>query len=472
MDAKKLQDALGTIVTVLRDLRDLRGHRIGNASTDELRSELDGINRQIAATGNGLLARQKLEWFHLDSIRRELGGLKLIMETVQKCMDEDVRQELLQEGQPLDKIQRHLENSLDWITVFRGATDRYEQLADDVSKGAALPAQELASLENRLLRFNDWEEQVLAMEESAMVRIAPYARSLKSQSPTTLRRIAASVILGLTAAAAMMFSGTVYAQDVAKGEGKQQQALSVNDQISVLEAKLDKSPEEFLKLAELYAKSEKLDKATDTLNAYLKTHPNDIRGLVQKRELDGKKGVKYKSPDDDLKKIIDAYDDDKYTKFVTQDKKFKEAINDLEPFLAQILSYDLKELNETQKLKMAGLLNVLAAAYSATNKDNQALAACAECMVLAPKWSGPYSISAEIFRLRKEYTQAIAMSKKVIENKPQSHIGYSGLGYCYQDQGDYENALKYFKEALARAPDKYKDKYQKLVLDCQEKINK
>jgi tetratricopeptide (TPR) repeat protein len=467
MDAKNLQRALEKVVSLVRDIRDQRGHRLHGKDAADLREDLNGINQQIAATGNGLLLRQKREWFKYDQLLLELGELKLIMETLQACLDADVRQELLQERQPLEKIEQHLENSLDWINVFRGAIESHQRMVDDALAGKTVSSQELVSLENRLLRFNDWEEQILSQSESALARVMPYARELKTQTRTTLSRIAATMILPLAAAAAMMFSGTAYAQDVAKGE---KQTFTVNDQISILEGKLDKTSDEYLKLAELYSKSNNLEKATSTINDYLKNNPNDIRALVQKRDLDGKKGISYKHPDEDLQNILNVIDVNKYRALLGE-QKYKEIIDDLEPTLAKTFAYNLNELNKNQKSALQTIMNSLANAYYGVNrKDDRSFAAATLAIELVPESPLSYSIRGAVLWEHKRFDDAINEYQKTIKYAPNIPLGYAGVAQCEYDKGEYQAALKSFEIALEKAPQEKKARYQQRIDACKAKL--
>ena len=469
MDAKNLQRSLATLVTALRELRDLREHRTGGKDNDALRADMDALNAGIAR-GNGMLLQQKLAWFHHDSLRRELGNLKVIMQALQSCLDEDVRQELAAEGASPDKIARHIESSLDWITVFRGAVDRHEQLVAEALSGKPTSAGEIASLENRLLRFNDWEEKVSAMGTGALAKIAPYAKSLGTQEPSMLRRIAASIVLPLAAAAAMMFSASpAYSQDIAKGD---KPVITVNDQISILESKLDKTPDEYLKLTELYTKADRLDKATATINDYLKSNPNDIRALVQKRDLDGKKGLGHKHPDEDLLRIINSFDGNEYRKLIGQ-KSYQEIIKKLEPSLSTIFSYDWSTLSSQQKENLGDILNALGGAYYSLGKHNLALDACLADIAITPASPGSYSIIGSIFWMQKQYDKSIEAYKNVVKYNPQSTIGYAGLAECHFAISQYTEASAAWEIAITKATTaEKKEKYQQKLEECRAKLNR
>lgn len=474
MDARQLRRALDTIRTAAGELKDLRWHRVGRHSAAELREELEAINKGIAA-GNGLLLRQKLEWFNHDSLLKELGNLKVIMQQLTNILaDADVRQEIIQEGFSFGATAHNVEHTLQWIQEARAAVDRHEQVVQKALQGIPAKTGEMLALEYPFLELTELEERVEALSQQVLDRASRY--DLERQPRPFLNRVAAAIVLPFAAAAAMLWgmTGQAYAQDVTKQQGKppQEQSISIEDQIAALERKADKTPEDYLKLTDLYTRANKLDKASETISGYLKNNPNDIRGLLQRKKLNNKKGIKYNAPDENLQKLIDGFDKEKYENMISKESKYKEAISDLEPILERMLSYELSELNDSQKAKVAALMNVLAAAYDMTNQKDHALASCFYCLEIVPNWSAVYTIIGSIYRQRKEYASAMSAFKKYTELEPNKHYGYAGIGRCYRDQGDFEKAIPYFEEALKRAPTPLVKKYQKEIDNCKEKLGK
>jgi tetratricopeptide (TPR) repeat protein len=473
MDAKQVKAAVSTIVTALAELQDLRWHRTGKLSADDLRAELAAMNNG-AALGNGLLLRQKAQWFNYDSVRKELGNLKTIMETLARCLDEDVRREIDAEGYSLGKTIQPINVTLQFIEEMRAALNRHELLQNKISQGQPVDAREIASLETQLVELTDFEEQVAPLDEIAMQRVTQSSqyRSADKQPRSTLQRLAAAVVLPVAAAAAMFFgmSGTAYAQETAKAPQASAQQQSIDNQITALEAKSNKTADDYLTLTQLYTKADRLDKANDTIKAYLATNPNDIRGLVAKRDLDGKKGIAYKKPDDNLFKILNAFNADEYRKLIG-DKKFKEIVNNLEQLLSTITAYDTTELNDVHKESFGDILNAIGSAYSALGRADEAIAACKLDIAITPNSPGSYSIIGTKLWERKQYDEAMKAFENTIKYAPNRSVGYGGMASCHFAKENYEKAMEYYQIALSKAETaRHKEIYQKRISDCKEKL--
>jgi hypothetical protein len=215
MDARQLALAYDTIKAALATLDDLHVHRMGRHSAEDMHEELQAI-RSGLAMGNGLLLPQMRTWFDVESMRKELGNLQTIMMIVEKSLDKEVRSEINSEGYSANKTFIPIERALQSIEGYRSALDQHEKLMKGAQQGARLSVQELASLEDTLLRFTELEERVIAYGETAVKRIEPVRKTFSKQPRKGLSRIAAGFILPIAAAAASMFGGQVYGQDIVK----------------------------------------------------------------------------------------------------------------------------------------------------------------------------------------------------------------------------------------------------------------
>lgn len=196
VDTKHVQRAVTLISDALSELTTLRSRRSGNRSAAELRDELVAINKGIAR-GNGLLLREKLHWFDHESVRNELGNLKAMMQAVRPLVDDaGVQGELVREGFSVPKTVQHVENALDAIEHFRSVVDRHERMTRQAVQGEPFSSEDLALLEDRMLRLNEWEERIAELGQSAIARIA------QSRAPDS--RIAAALLLPLASAAAVL----------------------------------------------------------------------------------------------------------------------------------------------------------------------------------------------------------------------------------------------------------------------------
>ena len=214
MDARQLALAYDTIKAALATLDDLHVHRMGRHSAVDMHEELQAI-RSGLAMGNGLLLPQMRVWFDVESMRKELGNLQTIMMIVEKSLDKEVRSEINSEGYSANKTFIPIERALQSIEGYRSALDQHEKLMKGAQQGARLSVQELASLEDTLLRFTELEERVIAYGETAVKRIEPVRKTFAKQPRKGLSRIAAGFILPIAAAAATMFGGgPIYGQDV------------------------------------------------------------------------------------------------------------------------------------------------------------------------------------------------------------------------------------------------------------------
>ncbi len=472
MDAKQVRTAVGTIVTALAELQALRWHRTGKWTAEDLRTEIDAMNRGAAA-GNGLLLRQKAQWFNADSVRKELGNLKTIMETLARCLDEDVRREIDAEGYSLGKTIQPINVTLQFIEEMRAALNRHESLQNKILQGQPVDTNEIISLERQLLELTDFEEQVAPLDEIAMQRVTNSSqyRTAEKQPRSTLQRLAAAVVLPVAAAAAMFFgmSGTTYAQETAKAPQASAQQQSIDNQIVALEAKQNKTADDYLTLTQLYTKADRLDKANDTIKAYLASNPNDIRGLVAKRDLDGKKGVTGKEPDDELLKLLGNVNRDSYQKMLAGGK-YKEIIEDIEPNLQKIIQYDYTQLNDTNKGKLTTLTSALGQSYYQLQRKSESLVACTITVDLLPNSPITWSLIGQINIDTKNYDAATNAYKKCAELTPDKHHGFAGLGFAHAGKGDYQSSLDNFQKALELAPQELKAKYQKAIDVCKQRL--
>jgi tetratricopeptide (TPR) repeat protein len=477
MNAKQAKRTIGIVQAALAELRDLRWHRTGRHTASQLREELEAFNRGIAA-GNTMLLRQKLEWFHHDSIRRELGNIQAVLRQLYPFLNEaSVQQQIRYTGYEPGKIMHHFAHSLEWVEKLRSVVDAHESLVKQVLAGSPAEHSMMTKLEDRILRLNDWEERVARLCKGAVaeVKYHPAYATLEEQEardPSLFQRVIGAfmtrIVLPIAAASAGMFLvGTqAYAQDVAKNEPKQQEVVkSIDDQILLLEAKQNKSPEETLALAQLYVKADKPAKADEILRAYLKENPNDIRALVQKRNMDEKKGLHYPDPDDEVNRIIDAYDHKKYGAMI-KERNFKGIIAELEPNLNKLCKHNLQALTPERKAKADLLFNVLGAAYDMTEQGDHALQSALESIRINPNGAGSYGIVAKILRSKGQNAEALPYYTKVAELQPRLYHGHIGMARCYTTLGKFEQALPCFKKAVEAAPANLKDKFQKELDDC------
>jgi tetratricopeptide (TPR) repeat protein len=477
MKAKQAKRTIGIVQAALAELRDLRWHRTGRHTAAQLREELEAFNRGIAA-GNMMLLRQKLEWFHHDSIRRELGNIQAVLRQLYPFLtDASVQQQIRETGYEPGKVMHHFAHSLEWVEKLRSVVDAHESLVKQALAGSPVEHSMMTKLEDRILRLNNWEERVARLCEGAVAEVTyhPSYASLEVQEardPSLCQRVIGAfmtrIALPIAAAAAGMFIGTsAYAQDVAKNEPRQQEVVkSIDDQILVLEAKQNKSPEETLALAQLYVKADKPAKAGEILRTYLKENPNDIRALAQKRNMDEKKGLHYPDPDDEVNKIIEGYDHAKYSPMVTKEGKFKEVITDFEPLLSKLYNHNLNELTPERKLKAALLFNVLGVAYDATGMKDHAIESALMSIQMSPTGAGSYSTVASILRARGQNSEALPYYTKIAELQPKLYHGHIGMARCYTALGKFEQAIPCFKKAIETAPERFKDKFQKELSDC------
>jgi tetratricopeptide (TPR) repeat protein len=84
---------------------------------------------------------------------------------------------------------------------------------------------------------------------------------------------------------------------------------------------------------------------------------------------------------------------------------------------------------------------------------DQAIAAVSGLIETEPENADHPRFRAELYRLAGKIKQARADYERVIALRPDSGVGYTGLAEVYLQDGEYESALPYAKQALEREPD-------------------
>jgi tetratricopeptide (TPR) repeat protein len=90
---------------------------------------------------------------------------------------------------------------------------------------------------------------------------------------------------------------------------------------------------------------------------------------------------------------------------------------------------------------------------------DQAIAAVSGLIEAEPENADHPRFRAELYRLAGKIKQARADYEKVIALRPDSGVGYTGLAEVYLQDGEFESALPYAKQALEREPDDWVASY-------------
>ncbi|NIV11338.1 MAG: tetratricopeptide repeat protein, partial [Aliifodinibius sp.] len=78
--------------------------------------------------------------------------------------------------------------------------------------------------------------------------------------------------------------------------------------------------------------------------------------------------------------------------------------------------------------------------------------------------------TAKAHKNLRQFNDAIDSFRKIITINPNLHFSYAGLGSVYLEQGNYEDAIKYFQTAIRLAPDN-SDHHYNLSLAFQKNNN-
>ncbi len=216
MKPEQVQDAARLIDAACDRIRELRRHRIGDRKNKQLWADWAAINKNIRATEeHGPLLAQKALWFNHDDLLIEIGSLKAIMKTLQGlARDPDVQDELAREGYSLEKTMTRIEQGLQWLPRFQATVIAHEDILAQGLEGKPLNLDDLESLENRLVRFGEWESKVTEYGQAATNRVKQY--DLGRQSLSFVRRVAASLILAIASTVFSSFAAPAYAQEAQK----------------------------------------------------------------------------------------------------------------------------------------------------------------------------------------------------------------------------------------------------------------
>ena len=99
------------------------------------------------------------------------------------------------------------------------------------------------------------------------------------------------------------------------------------------------------------------------------------------------------------------------------------------------------------------LLNYQAMAYSALEKDSEALESYEMIIEKDPSLAGPYYNRGIILKRNGRIKEAINNYKKAISLKSDYVQAYNNLGVLYKDNREYEDAIKMFTRAREIKPD-------------------
>lgn len=96
-------------------------------------------------------------------------------------------------------------------------------------------------------------------------------------------------------------------------------------------------------------------------------------------------------------------------------------------------------------------------AIKAMRKGNydEAIQVMTDLIKEEPKQADHYRFRAEIFRLSGKIKRARADYEKVVALSPQSGVGYNGLAEVYLQDGEFDHALDYGRQALELEPNQW-----------------
>jgi hypothetical protein len=221
MDGAQVQAAVELVNAACDRVAQLRRKRIGERTAKQLAEELAMVNRMMRsasdASQKGNALAQKALWFNHDHLLNELGNLDTMVQALKGMLaDEQVRKEIADEGFSLDKTLRHVQTATDWIEQFRANVAQHEAILAGGLDGNTVSTRDLDMLEDRLVRYNDWEQKVAVLGKNAVVRIKqhPGYTTLPRQQPSLVKRIAAALVLSI---ASTVFSASgLSAQETAQ----------------------------------------------------------------------------------------------------------------------------------------------------------------------------------------------------------------------------------------------------------------
>jgi predicted Zn-dependent protease len=94
----------------------------------------------------------------------------------------------------------------------------------------------------------------------------------------------------------------------------------------------------------------------------------------------------------------------------------------------------------------------LAIRHLRRSEYDQAIAIMDGLISAEPKDTGHYRFRAELYRLQGNPGQAKQNYQHIVDLEPDSGVGYNGLAEVYLQEGDFEQALTYARQAYEREP--------------------
>ncbi|MEO0456990.1 MAG: tetratricopeptide repeat protein [Cyanobacteria bacterium P01_A01_bin.114] len=118
-------------------------------------------------------------------------------------------------------------------------------------------------------------------------------------------------------------------------------------------------------------------------------------------------------------------------------------------------AYGAEQLLRSQALLQAG-------------KPDEACALLDELILAQPDFAEAWNRRAVFYYLQQQYRTAIADCEQVIALIPHHFGALHGLGLCQACIGDYQTAIKSFRQALAIQP--FELINQRMILECTAKL--
>ncbi|MBN1618573.1 tetratricopeptide repeat protein [Candidatus Dojkabacteria bacterium] len=135
-----------------------------------------------------------------------------------------------------------------------------------------------------------------------------------------------------------------------------------------------------------------------------------------------------------------------------------------------LMAIALNQNNPESEISAATINYKLAMLYPSLEKDylSQSVSYATEAIKIDGNNIDYQNLLGELYIAQEEYTKAIEILNKVIEQDDEHWIAYYNLAYANYFNNNYENALKYFKKVYDECPYQYLKDESQIMIDSIE----
>jgi tetratricopeptide (TPR) repeat protein len=99
----------------------------------------------------------------------------------------------------------------------------------------------------------------------------------------------------------------------------------------------------------------------------------------------------------------------------------------------------------------------------------QSAAILSELIQTMPDFAEAWNRRAVLYFMQRQYRRAIADCQEALRLNPRHFGALHGMGLCYQCLGEYSQAIRAFRDALAIQP--FSIENQRLILECMASLS-